>query len=131
MVSKGQPPGAVTDVPMDEIKTLQKTFDLKEGDEGENGDGVSRDNTRDKKGDDAPEEDTNWLDTRVPEDALIPPGSIPEPEYGYEPEEPVYIERERALIDGKNDDVNEQITEEVRQGAVDQEELPNMPGTPE
>jgi len=131
IVPKGQPPGAVTDVPMDEVKTLQKTFDLKDGDEGEKDDDVSRDNTKNKKGNDAPDDDTDTLDTRVPADALVPPGSIPEPEYGYEPEEPVYIQRERALSDGKNDDVNEQITEEVRQGAVDEEELPDMPGTPE
>ena len=124
IVPKGRPPGAVTDVPMDEIKTLLKTFDMKEADEGEKGDDASRGNIKDEKED-------NALDTRVPADALIPPGSIPEPDYGYEPEEPVYIQRERALSDGKNDDVSEQITEEVRQGAIDEEELPGMLVTPE
>jgi FecR protein len=123
IVPKGRPPEKITDVPMDEIKKLEKMFDMKKGGEGK------EDSTKDSDdSDDSDKPDTS--DTRIPPESLIPPGTTTEPDHGYEPEEPIYPEREQAMHDDENRDINEQIVEEIRQEAVG-EELPDMPGTPE
>ena len=75
-------------------------------------------------------------DTRIPGDSLVQPGTTVEPDHYYEPEEPIYPEREETRYDDENKDQDDQITEETSQEAVDDEppegeNLPNMPGTPQ
>lgn len=124
IVPKGRRPGKVTDVPMDEIKRLEKIFDMKKDGGGKTG---GKDSKRNKE---ESEEDTDTSDTRIPAEALVPPGTTTEPDHGYEPEEPLFPEREQAIHEDENKDINEQIVEEIRQEAVGGE-LPDMPGTPE
>jgi len=111
---------------MDEIKKLEKLFDMKKGDK----DSTDKTDKTDKEGKEESDEDTDTSDTRVPAESLIPPGTTKEPDHGYEPDEPVYFEREQAIHDDKHNDVNEQLVEEIRQESVG-EELPDMPGTPQ
>jgi len=130
IVPKGMPPGRVMDIPMDEIKKLEKIFDLSKGQDDQG----KKNGSKDKAGDKDAKSDKR--DTRIPVDMLVQPGATVEPDYHYEPEEPIYPEKEETLHDEENKDLNEQIVEEIRQEVVEDElpegeNIPNMPDTPQ